>query len=229
MRLWKINEESQLIFRTGSDHPSQNTEKDRQLAMASGGSVDCVAMIDEETFVSGSDSGSVSLWKCTRKKPWYTRLNCHALPKKDSGKETSEAKDGDDQDVVMQESNELEKRESSDSFQVSIPTCTWVTALAAIPYSDIFASASGSGFINIYKLAPSKKSFSLHLRIPCPGIVNSLEFCRDDGKRVLGEDEEGGKEERWNLVVGVGREHKFGRWWCEKGVKNGIRVFSLSL
>ncbi|PVV01919.1 hypothetical protein BB560_003643 [Smittium megazygosporum] len=36
------------------------------------GSIDVVAMIDEETFVTGGDSGAISLWSFSRKKPIYT-------------------------------------------------------------------------------------------------------------------------------------------------------------
>jgi ribosomal RNA-processing protein 9 len=40
LRLWKIADESHLLFRIPGD-----------------GSIDCVAMLDEEHFVTGSDSG----------------------------------------------------------------------------------------------------------------------------------------------------------------------------
>jgi ribosomal RNA-processing protein 9 len=68
-RLWKIVEESQLVFRGGGGgltineglvvmqelgKTGQKREKDNGL---SGGSIDAVAMIDDEYFVCGSDTG----------------------------------------------------------------------------------------------------------------------------------------------------------------------------
>lgn len=67
VRLWKIPEESQLVFRGGGGGllvsedlvvleglAKKKTDRDQG---ASGGSLDVVAMVDEDTFVSGSDSG----------------------------------------------------------------------------------------------------------------------------------------------------------------------------
>ena len=93
------------------------------------GSIECVAMVDETTFVSGGDSGSVfifvsclfkvlsvifsssiSLWMTAKKKPIFTQPLAHSL-------------------------NEL----VSETEGV-IRTPRWVTALACLRYSDLFAS-----------------------------------------------------------------------------------------
>jgi ribosomal RNA-processing protein 9 len=79
VRLWKIVEESQLIFRGGGSEsasdvttdivsglllPSEVEDAKRQSKKAGGssygGSIDVVAFIDEDTFVSGTDSGFVT-------------------------------------------------------------------------------------------------------------------------------------------------------------------------
>ena len=78
VRLWKVREESQLVFRGGV--------RSRLHALLEGGdlvdtptttevhegSIDAVAMIDDHHFVSGSDSGSLSLWSVAKKKPLCT-------------------------------------------------------------------------------------------------------------------------------------------------------------
>lgn len=51
LRLWKIPEESQLIY---------NGHKN---------SIDCVSMLTEEYFVSGSDDCSICVWHINKKKP----------------------------------------------------------------------------------------------------------------------------------------------------------------
>ena len=44
VRLWKIAEESQLVFN------------------APGGSIDCVSMLNEQTAVTGGDDGNLNMW-----------------------------------------------------------------------------------------------------------------------------------------------------------------------
>mgnify|MGYP001759584376 FL=1 len=64
-RLWKIREESQLVFRGGSRSKAQALLEGGDLVdtptknEVPEGSIDCVAMIDDHHFVSGSDSGTL--------------------------------------------------------------------------------------------------------------------------------------------------------------------------
>lgn len=51
VRIWKIPEESQLVFNGHS------------------GSIDCVRLVNEDTFVSCGDDGMLSLWGSNKKKP----------------------------------------------------------------------------------------------------------------------------------------------------------------
>jgi ribosomal RNA-processing protein 9 len=75
VRFWKITEETQLVFRGGGSGKSKlrdildmgiedeevvETEKKGKSKWKENwveGSVDCVAMVDEQTFISGGDSG----------------------------------------------------------------------------------------------------------------------------------------------------------------------------
>ena len=61
-RLWKVAEETQLVFR-GPE--------------ASGGSQDIISMIEGGAFVTGTDLGAISLWNTRRKKPLSTVLSAH--------------------------------------------------------------------------------------------------------------------------------------------------------
>lgn len=61
-RLWKIADETQLLFRAPE---------------SAGGSQDTVAMVDEENFVSGSDSGTICLWSTRKKKPSFSATGAH--------------------------------------------------------------------------------------------------------------------------------------------------------
>lgn len=59
VRLWKIPEETQLVFYGNS------------------GSMDCVKMVNDEFYVTGGDDGSLSLWSNARKKPVHVVANAH--------------------------------------------------------------------------------------------------------------------------------------------------------
>ncbi len=53
-RLWKIPEETHLVFRAGF------------------GAIDSLSLLTDSTFVSGSSTGTVSLWNVVRKKPLHS-------------------------------------------------------------------------------------------------------------------------------------------------------------
>ncbi|CAM0948872.1 unnamed protein product [Alopecurus aequalis] len=59
MHLWKIPEESQLVFR------------------APAVSLECCCFIDDKEYLSGSDDGSLELWSVMRKKPTHIIRNAH--------------------------------------------------------------------------------------------------------------------------------------------------------
>ncbi|KAF8684764.1 hypothetical protein HU200_044186 [Digitaria exilis] len=60
MHLWKIPEESQLVFRAPAS-----------------ASLECCSFIDDKEFLSGSDDGSIELWSIMRKKPTFIVRNAH--------------------------------------------------------------------------------------------------------------------------------------------------------
>lgn len=61
-RLWKVAEETQLVFR-GPE--------------TSGGSQEIISMLEGGAFVTGTDLGAISLWNTRRKKPLSTALTAH--------------------------------------------------------------------------------------------------------------------------------------------------------
>lgn len=87
----------------------------------------------------------------------------------------------------------------------------WVTAIAALKYSNIFASGSYDGYIRIWCIENSK--FELILSIPVVGFVNSLQFSKSGGY----------------LIAGIGQEYRLGRWSKIKEAKNNITVIQLPI
>ncbi|KAL4586981.1 hypothetical protein LXL04_011629 [Taraxacum kok-saghyz] len=59
MHLWKVPEESQLVFR------------------ASSSSLECCCFINNDEFLSGSDDGSIEHWSVLKKKPLHIVKNAH--------------------------------------------------------------------------------------------------------------------------------------------------------
>ncbi|XP_055585979.1 U3 small nucleolar RNA-interacting protein 2 [Uranotaenia lowii] len=80
----------------------------------------------------------------------------------------------------------------------------WISAIAPLLNTDLFASGSCDGFVRIWKLVGGSKSILPVMQIPVEGFVNALAFS-SDGKR---------------LIVGLGQEHRLGRWWTLKQAKN---------
>lgn len=58
-RLWKVVEETQLVFRGGGGFDKKRLPDIDPRSLAAEGSMDRVAMLDEELFVTGSDNGSM--------------------------------------------------------------------------------------------------------------------------------------------------------------------------
>ncbi|KAI0705649.1 WD40 repeat-like protein [Earliella scabrosa] len=237
VRYWKVPEETQLVFRGGggsrwyddlegmeADEAGPKGGKgDTKSEKFVEGSIECVAMIDETTFVSGGDSGSISLWSTQRKKPVFTQALAHGI--------------------------DLSQVEAEDIETVRKPR--WITALGSLRYSDLFASGSWDGEIRLWKLDAKLKSFSLVGTLPALGVVNSLQFVSPPKdffasapwmSRVESEADaddprpasSNGKQIKLAapsviLVGGVGQELRMGRWISRKGdgYVNGAVVFAL--
>ncbi|KAJ1996468.1 pre-rRNA processing protein [Coemansia thaxteri] len=239
LRLWKIADEAQLVFRGGSttdqnritkalsegkqdaieavaevkslisqnpqtvQQASEYRDMLRRLASEESGfaeeSVDVVAMIDEETYVTGGDSGALCLWSVQKKKPVFIHHIAHGIqPTLPAGAEEEE------EDAAK------------------LPTRTrWITALAAVPFTDMFFSGSSDGVVRMWRMRPGKApGFDMVNTISVAGFVNGL------SAREL--SPEGSLAQRKDIVlaVAVGQEHRLGRWAKEKA-RNVVKLFHL--
>ncbi|CEG63579.1 pre-rRNA processing protein [Rhizopus azygosporus] len=139
-RLWKIVEESQLVYRGGI-----TTKQDDSNLSFVEGSIDCIAQIDESLFITGGDSGVISLWDINRKKPVYSKPLAHGI------------------NLTVSDS------------EGEIKQPYWITAVACLRYSDLFFSGSWDGFVRVWKLAGDNRSFDQIAQIPVDGVVNSIQ------------------------------------------------------
>ncbi|KAN0059633.1 pre-rRNA processing protein [Thecaphora frezii] len=276
-RFWKIRDESQLVFRAGAksklrevleggdlarleekerQHEQEQRSRgvkeealDRRPTELVEGSVDCVAMVDDGHFLSGGDTGSISLWSLSKKKPVFSVAAAHGF------------------------------HEMMSETEGKIQTPRWITSLACLPYGDVFASGSWSNEIRLWALDANLRSFTALFSIPVVGFINSLQLvlpppssahrdaasgrtvslaiapnkwkrrgglaslpCSSTGREDAEEKEQDEEEEEERgrpvrgtkesvppiLVAAVGQEHKFGRWFKIKEAKNGAVVVPLS-
>lgn len=204
-RLWKVVDETQLIFRGGAH---------RNVASAEG-SIDCVAVVPPTHFVTGSDNGSIALWSIHKKKPLFIINEAHGLDDLPSPEDLSAEKDAS---VAERVTKDLK------------PSARWITALATLPGTDIVLSGSWDGHIRAWKISEDKRSL-LPLGPVSPdantpfikGVVNDIAVFerRDQGaaRSLLPIKEKSSKptpigNERKGLciVAAVGKECRLGRW-----------------
>ncbi|XP_071082885.1 U3 small nucleolar RNA-interacting protein 2-like [Haliotis cracherodii] len=159
VRVWKIIEESQLIFH----------------GHVGCGSIDCVSLINESTFVTGADDNSVSLWSVNKKKPLTTVKQAHKAGEGQGHQEN------------------------------------WISAVVSLQNTDLVVSGARDGSVRFWKCGAEFKSLTCIASLPVKGFVNSLQFSGDG--RVL--------------VVGVGQEHRLGRWWRDKTARNSLFIIPI--
>lgn len=223
-RLWKVVEESQLVFRGGGAPGSSSKRKDgkgskyeKKSALShtakgpdadapSGalaqptfneGSLDRVIQIDTQLFVTGSDSGALSLFSLHKKKPLHVLPLAHGwdaapLASASSADVDAEPSPSGTGDTVMSNGSDDRQVDTQTNGQKPIghasgphanaynaqPTPRWITALKAIPYTDLFVSGSWDGYVRVWRItaggdkaAPDQDAGSTQRRIESVGVL----------------------------------------------------------
>lgn len=195
--LWKIADETRLTFRGGdsiekfgnkknkkenNDSKNNDSNKEEHEKIFFEGSIDCVSMIDDSHFVTGSDNGNISLWSLNKKKPLFTKRISHGIQPKSK---------------YSNASAELDEKIAEE--QISEPQPFWITNIYAIPYSDIFISGSWDGNLKVWKLDETLRSFELLQDIKVNGIVSKITCYEDEENNQL------------RIYTTLSKEHKFSR------------------
>ena len=235
VRLWKVVEETQLVFRSagGTENARSTKSKSQHPKDINGpsagleGSVERVAFIDDDTFVSGSDNGTISLWSMHKKKPIFSIEAAHGFDPQPPA---------DDYFAEV----DIEGR-----VVLCVPLARWITALTVVPYSDVILSGSWDGYIKAWKISADRRRIET---LGCIGAVSSDDDRTGVEKAVDGHDpdsyaeqspargvindiaffEEGKRDkETLYVVAALGKEHRLGRWKKVKG-RNGAVLFEIS-
>lgn len=251
VRLWKILEESQLVFRVSrlrskkraADADGDNSDAEEPEVQASEsvnenvvkcleedntGSVETIAWLDDETWITGTDGGALSLWSIQRKKPLFSLANAHGrtiIGRNDSEQVDSENYRG----TVDAGTVDVVAADVADKLGANFPVLSnpfWITAIAAVPFSDLLVTGSCDGKLRFWRrriganpglrdgdgeesgrLPPLREFASLSI----PGFINGLQFSASG---------------RY-LVVAAGKEHRFGRWQRIAAAKNAVFTVDL--
>ncbi|KAJ2307407.1 pre-rRNA processing protein, partial [Coemansia sp. RSA 2706] len=158
--------------------------------------IDCVAMIDEECFVTGSDSGAICLWSVQKKKPVFIHHLAHGVFPSPT--------------------------DTAEQQQPPIPPRPfWISALCAVPLTDLFLSASSDGAIRLWRMRAGKvPGFDLVNFIAVKGFVNGLSVCE------LPSDELVSPKRDIVVAAAVGQEPRLGRW-DKMSARNVIKLYTL--
>lgn len=213
-RLWKVVEESQLVFRGGGAPPGshskltsktarnihrpgertgtgdQQAEETPKTPTFNETSLDRVTQIDTQLFVTGSDSGALSLYSLHKKKALHvyplahgfdpppadfessadvaapalalnSSLDANSIVANGGGQhkhldsEEHSADSGIEVDAALiQAEHKLppSHRAPFSNTSNAPPTSRWITALKAIPYTDLFVSGSWDGFVRLWRV-----------------------------------------------------------------------------
>ena len=214
-RFWKVAEDSQLIFR-----PSPGA-----------GQLESCAFVTPDTWITGSDDGTVSLWSTTKKRAvmsWEgvhgfgggavedstngNKFSAHGIqaPKFFDPRETTDAAA---QRVAAQEMCGVSASTSNAPEGVS-NAGRWVNAVAVGRGTDLCATGAGDGAVRLWRANEDSGRQLLPLGcLPARGFVNSLAVA-GSGAFVL---------------AGMGQEPRGGRWARDASAKSGILMHRLKL
>ncbi|KAK1369056.1 U3 snoRNP-associated protein-like YAOH [Heracleum sosnowskyi] len=148
MHLWKVPEESQLIYR------------------ASASSLECCCFISNDEFLSGSDDGSIEQWSVLRKKPVHIIKNAHALQTLDRLEHT--------EDKRLSNGH----KENGINENPCMSAHSWVGSVAVCRNSDLASSGAGNGSIRLWEIERESKGLRPLFELPLDGFINSLAFAK---------------------------------------------------
>ncbi|KAL5109688.1 U3 small nucleolar RNA-interacting protein 2 [Taenia crassiceps] len=179
-------------------------------------SVECVYAVNDDLFVGGSTSNTLYLWHTSRGSP-ISKV-CPAHPPMIKEMESATAR----------------------------PAVNWVTTVSGLFGTDLIASGSSSGHIQLWRLVVEGKAFSFgrdgdgsdgeNVKANSRG---RLRVHHDNAKIVRipgGEFYLGGyvnslafsNDGTW-LVAGIGQEHRLGRWEERRKVNDVVCLIPISI
>ena len=216
-RVWKVVEETQLVFRGGGGGVGTSKSKtykkdgvngtngDENAKCYAEGSIDRVALIENDLFVTGSDNGSLCLWSLQKKKPIFIYPLAHGL-----------------EEPMKPEEASAEMHLGPD-FKLPERQPRWITALASVPLADLVVSGSWDGQIRVWRIGDGKRSLEYLGVVGKMGEEGGVRGYINDIK-VFERGDRG--KETICIVAAVGNDHRLGRW-KKAGARSGAVVWEV--
>jgi ribosomal RNA-processing protein 9 len=188
VNLWKVDSQSFLQFKINETSVT-----------------DCIKAFNNDSFLTATDDGCLSLWKTNKKKPIFKLTNAHGNSKNFNIKHPFFINHEAYTDLVNKKETDVE----SVQFDIPYP----ITAISCLNNSDLIFTGSNSGVLNFYKYNPNEtmkidtvKSLPLH-----EGCITAMKVDRKN-----------------EFVIAVnGRDSRLGRWEVEEKALNGISLIKL--
>lgn len=245
MRFWKMDAATQQAYiyapPKSPDAPGGDSVDAATTAEAAPPNVvmEAVAMLNEGIVVGGARDGSIVVFDLNRRKPLIVVPAAHGYGfiGDGTGLEKAAAQLAEEEAAATTTALSSSPLPSSASSRHPRRNPNPITAVAAVPYADVVATASYDGVVRVWHVegvgagatAPGRRTDSaddaeaaagmraepqlvLVAALPVPAIVNALRFS-DSGEV---------------LYIAMAKEPRRGRWVVQSSARNGVLVVPLT-
>ncbi len=174
----------------------------------------CIDALSRERAVSGGRDKSCRWWKVLEETQLLFQgghSNCNSVDCISMLNHDAFVSGGDDGQLCLW--NTQKKKPLAVVGAAHTSSQNWISGLRAVPYSDFVLSGSSDGFLRGWEadlVSPTPQRLRGVFSYPILGHINSIVTSKS-GKLA---------------VLGVGQEHKFGRWSPIKEASNVVVVLS---
>ncbi|XP_059471794.1 U3 small nucleolar RNA-interacting protein 2 [Neocloeon triangulifer] len=172
------------------------------------------ALTRERAITSGGRDNSLRIWKIVEESQLIYNGHKGSIDSVKLINEENFLSCGDDGMLCLwgsMKKKPLEVVENAHGVDSENDQPRWISSIASCLNTDLVASGSNDGFLRLWKCGDGFKNLTPLLSIPVVGFVNAICFTPDGS----------------HVIVGIGQEHRLGRWWRIKEARNSILIMPL--
>ncbi|KAG8230494.1 hypothetical protein J437_LFUL013536 [Ladona fulva] len=172
------------------------------------------AMTQERAITSGGHDNTIRLWQVVQETQLVFKGHTGTIEVVKFINEGSFVSCGDDGQLclwTLSKKKPLFTVLEAHGKQVINDEPNWISSIGALVNTDLIVSGSSDNAVKLWKCDVSSKCLTKVLEIPVAGFANAIQFTRNGDF----------------LLVGVGQEHRLGRWSRLPEAKNGIFLIPL--
>ena len=166
-------------------------------------SIDNVQYLTPESYISSGQDGSLCVWKETQK----MGIDFGFKNKNWSNEITTDVKSNLYYSEYQKKPSV--QRNYAHGYEHGSTNGRWISAMASCKMTDFVATGSHDGYLRLWNARAEDRVLNPSAAIPVDGFINSIALS----KRII--------------AVGVGNEHRLGRWWRLNKVKNCVKIFKI--